>query len=267
METWALPPYNRPEHLVPDGEPDVVEIGGTVGDIENELFLESMRQMKEDVGRGNIVYIHLTYVPIPYGVNEQKSKPTQQSVNLLKQRGIFPDIIIGRCPEFLTREIKGKISNFCDVDPEAVWGTFVAFLRKKRARVTRSRRYVLERVLARNDHFLAEELVADMRTGTGRVSRGTVYRTLALMAEAGLVRKVFDQHLHVHYENAVATRRHGHLICSVCNRFVEFRDVVLAARLETVCRSHRFMPRAEASVSVIGVCDECRDRPGPDAHA
>ena len=103
-------------------QPDliIVEIGGTVGDIENELFLEAMRQMKEDVGRENILYVHLTYVPIPYGVNEQKSKPTQQSVNLLKQRGIFPDIIIGRCPEFLTREIKVKISSFCDVQPEAV---------------------------------------------------------------------------------------------------------------------------------------------------
>jgi CTP synthase len=98
----------------------IVEIGGTVGDIENELFLESVRQMKEDVGRQNILYIHLTYVPIPYGVNEQKSKPTQQSVNLLKQRGIFPDVIIGRCSQFLTKEIKTKISNFCDVDPEAV---------------------------------------------------------------------------------------------------------------------------------------------------
>jgi CTP synthase len=98
----------------------IVEIGGTVGDIENELFLEAMRQMKEDVGRNNILYIHLTYVPIPSGVNEQKSKPTQQSVNLLRQRGIFPDVIIGRCAEMLTREIKAKISNFCDVDPEAV---------------------------------------------------------------------------------------------------------------------------------------------------
>ena len=98
----------------------IVEIGGTVGDIENELFLEAMRQMKEDVGRENTVYIHLTYVPIPHGVNEQKSKPTQQSVNLLKQRGIFPDIIIGRCSEFLTKEVKAKISNFCDVDQEAV---------------------------------------------------------------------------------------------------------------------------------------------------
>ena len=98
----------------------IVEIGGTVGDIENELFLEAMRQMKVDVGKENIIYVHLTYVPIPHGVNEQKSKPTQQSVNLLKQRGIFPDIIIGRCSEFLTTEIKQKIARFCDVSPDAV---------------------------------------------------------------------------------------------------------------------------------------------------
>ena len=113
---------NHMFEIVREEKPDlvIIEIGGTVGDIENELFLEAMRQMKEDVGRDNIIYIHLTYVPIPYGVNEQKSKPTQQSVNLLKQRGIFPDIIIGRCPDFLTKEIKDKISNFCDVHPDAV---------------------------------------------------------------------------------------------------------------------------------------------------
>ncbi|OPX33383.1 MAG: CTP synthetase [Desulfobacteraceae bacterium 4484_190.1] len=108
--------------IVREETPDLVfvEIGGTVGDIENELFLETMRQMKEDVGRDNILYIHLTYVPIPYGVSEQKSKPTQQSVNLLRQRGIFPDIIIGRCSQFLAKEVKSKIANFCDVQPNAV---------------------------------------------------------------------------------------------------------------------------------------------------
>lgn len=98
----------------------IIEIGGTVGDIENEMFLESVRQMKEDIGKENIIYTHLTYVPVLSGVNEQKSKPTQQSVGLLKQKGIFPDIIIGRCEEYLTPEIKGKISNFCDVEPDAV---------------------------------------------------------------------------------------------------------------------------------------------------
>jgi len=113
---------NHVSEIVQEEKPDlvIIEIGGTVGDIENELFLEAMRQMKEDVGRDNIIYVHLTYVPVPYGVNEQKSKPTQQSVNLLKQRGIFPDIIIGRCPDFLTKEIKDKISNFCDVNTDAV---------------------------------------------------------------------------------------------------------------------------------------------------
>jgi CTP synthase len=98
----------------------IVEIGGTVGDIENELFLETMRQMRNDVGEENILYVHLTYVPIPYGVNEQKSKPTQQSVNLLMQRGIFPDIIIGRCSQFLSPEVRAKISGFCNVQPNAV---------------------------------------------------------------------------------------------------------------------------------------------------
>jgi CTP synthase len=72
------------------------------------------------VGRENIIYVHLTYVPVPYGVNEHTTKPPQQSVNLLKQRGIFPDIIIGRCSDYLTAGVKAKISNFCDVSPEAV---------------------------------------------------------------------------------------------------------------------------------------------------
>ena len=96
----------------------MIEVGGTIGDMENELYLDAIRSLARKVGRENILFVHLTYVPIPYGVNEQKSKPTQQSVNLLKQRGIFPDVIIGRCPDFLTKEIKTKISNFCDVHPE-----------------------------------------------------------------------------------------------------------------------------------------------------
>jgi CTP synthase len=77
----------------------LIEVGGTVGDIESELYIEACRQLKKDVGRDNIVYVHLTYVPIPSNVHEQKSKPTQQSVALLRERGIDPDIILGRCSE------------------------------------------------------------------------------------------------------------------------------------------------------------------------
>ncbi|MCA9459720.1 MAG: CTP synthase (glutamine hydrolyzing) [Nanoarchaeota archaeon] len=98
----------------------LIEVGGAVGQMENNLFIEACRQLKKDVGRKNILYVHLTYIPIPTCVNEPKSKPTQQSVDLLRQRGIQPDIIIGRCRDLLTPKIKHKISTFCDVEEDEV---------------------------------------------------------------------------------------------------------------------------------------------------
>ncbi len=98
----------------------LIEIGGTVGDMENELFIEAVRQLGQEVGPENIVYIHLTYVPIPANVGEHKTKPTQQSVKLLNERGIRPDIIIARSPKPLPQKVKEKISLFCNIPPEAV---------------------------------------------------------------------------------------------------------------------------------------------------
>jgi CTP synthase len=98
----------------------MIEVGGTIGDMENDLYIEAVRQLKNEVGRENIIYVHLTYVPVPHGVNEQKSKPTQQSVNVLRQKGIQPDVVIGRCEQMLDDHIKKKIAAFCDVDEEAV---------------------------------------------------------------------------------------------------------------------------------------------------
>jgi len=98
----------------------MIEVGGTIGDIENELYVEACRQLKREVGADNILYVHLTYIPIPSNVHEQKSKPTQQSVALLRERGIEPDIIIGRCSEYLDEKLKKKISIFCGVEEKAV---------------------------------------------------------------------------------------------------------------------------------------------------
>ena len=98
----------------------LIEIGGTVGDMENELYIEAVRQLAHDVGKENILFLHLTYIPIPKNVREQKSKPTQQSVKLLNERGIFPDIIIGRSEIPLDPTIKAKIAGFCNVPSEAV---------------------------------------------------------------------------------------------------------------------------------------------------
>jgi CTP synthase len=98
----------------------LIEIGGTLGDMENELYLEAVRQLRQEVGEQNVLIVLVTYIPIPAGVEEQKSKPTQQAVKLLNERGIRPDVLIGRCAERLTEKIKQKVSLFCNIDKSAV---------------------------------------------------------------------------------------------------------------------------------------------------
>ena len=105
-----------------DSDVDVtlVELGGTVGDIESMPFLEAVRQLSRDVGRDNIIFIHTTLVPILGTVKEQKTKPTQHSVRELRAIGIKPDFIVTRSERPLERSIKSKISLFCDVPSDAV---------------------------------------------------------------------------------------------------------------------------------------------------
>src|SRR5215831_8217774 len=98
----------------------LVEIGGTVGDIESLPFLEAIRQFRQEVGRDNSLYVHLTLVPFIGAAGELKTKPTQHSVRDLRSIGIQPDILLCRTDRFLDSDIKRKIALFCDVDNEAV---------------------------------------------------------------------------------------------------------------------------------------------------
>ena len=98
----------------------IVEIGGTVGDIESLPFLEAIRQFRSDMGRGNVVNIHLTLVPFIPGSNELKTKPTQHSVKELLQIGIQPDILLCRVDRPLPSDLRDKIALFCNVEPRAV---------------------------------------------------------------------------------------------------------------------------------------------------
>ncbi len=98
----------------------IVEIGGTVGDIEGLPFLEAIRQLRNDLGRENTLYIHLTYVPFIKTAGELKTKPTQHSVKELRAIGIQPDILLCRTERFLPPEVKKKIALFCNVDENAV---------------------------------------------------------------------------------------------------------------------------------------------------
>jgi CTP synthase len=98
----------------------LVEIGGTVGDIESLPFLEAIRQMRQELGRDNTIFIHVTLVPWIGAAGELKTKPTQHSVKELLSIGIQPDILLCRTDRFLSKELKSKIALFCNVEDEAV---------------------------------------------------------------------------------------------------------------------------------------------------
>ncbi len=108
-----------------DSAPDVaiIEIGGTVGDIEGLPFFEAIRQLKSDLGRNNCLNIHLTLVPYLHSAGEHKTKPTQHSVKELLSIGIQPDIILCRCEQPIPEELKRKIALFCNVDEDAVFSS------------------------------------------------------------------------------------------------------------------------------------------------
>lgn len=98
----------------------ITEIGGTVGDIESLPFLEAIRQIKTDVGRENVLYIHVTLVPYISAAGELKTKPTQHSVKELRSLGIHPDVIVCRTEKPLSKDMRDKLALFCDIDVNAV---------------------------------------------------------------------------------------------------------------------------------------------------
>ncbi|MBE5396148.1 MULTISPECIES: CTP synthase [Brevibacillus] len=98
----------------------ITEIGGTVGDIESLPFLEAIRQIKSDIGRENVMYIHVTLVPYIKAAGEMKTKPTQHSVKELRSLGIQPNVIVTRTEQPLSQDMKDKLALFCDIDKNAV---------------------------------------------------------------------------------------------------------------------------------------------------
>ncbi len=98
----------------------ITEIGGTVGDIESLPFLEAIRQIKSDIGRDNVMYVHVTLIPYIKAAGEVKTKPTQHSVKELRSIGIQPNVIVCRTEKAISEEMKRKIALFCDIDPNAV---------------------------------------------------------------------------------------------------------------------------------------------------
>ena len=111
---------NAMRKVAAEGDVTIVEIGGTVGDIESLPFLEAIRQVRQELGRENTVFVHVTLVPWIGAARELKTKPTQHSVKELLSIGIQPDILLCRTDRFLSREVKSKIALFCNLEDQAV---------------------------------------------------------------------------------------------------------------------------------------------------
>ena len=147
---------------------------------------------------------------------------------------------------------------------EEAWPLFVDFLKKKDARITQARKIVLTQVFARHDHFCADDLAAELSSGVNHVSRGTVYRTLALMEEAGLVRVIRDNDVHAHYEHTFNHPHHEHMICDNCGQFIEFSDDKIMELISAACDEHGFRERNHRIV-VFGTCAACTAKAGKKA--
>src|SRR5229473_476053 len=117
VDPGTMSPLQHGEVFVTDEDADlcIVEVGGTVGDIESLPFLEAIREFRWDLGRENVVYVHLTLVPFIPAAGELKTKPTQHSVKELTGLGIQPDILLCRCDRPLEKRFKAKIANFYNV--------------------------------------------------------------------------------------------------------------------------------------------------------
>lgn len=185
-------------------KPDVViiEIGGTVGDIESLPFLEAIRQFKKDVGKENVLYIHVTYIPYLEASEELKTKPTQHSVKELRSIGIQPDVIICRSNQPITRSVKEKVSLFCDIEVEAVISA-----------IDVSNIYEVPLVLHREglDEFVVQSLNLPMREIDLREWEDIVHRQKNLSGQVtvGIVGKYVR--LPDAYISVVEALRHGGL--------------------------------------------------------
>ena len=132
---------------------------------------------------------------------------------------------------------------------------FSSFLKLRGFRFTPQRERVLEEVFSIHKHFEAEDLLVRMRQNGHRVSKATIYRTLALLIQCGLLREVIFGERHSHYEHTLGPKHH-HLICLRCGKIIEFSDETIENTQQRVCEKHRFEP-FQRRFEIIGYCENC----------
>jgi CTP synthase len=205
---------------VTDTDVVISEIGGTVGDIESQPFLEAIRQFRREAGPENVLYIHVTLVPFIPNAGELKTKPTQHSVNELRRIGIHPDVVVCRSIEPLTKEIRDKIALFADVDVEAVVSAIDVpdvYLVPKALQEQGLDRLVCERLGL-------ETPVADLGEWDELIERLDARRGSVEIALVGKYVKLRDAYLSVHEALRHAGIQKG---CEVSVRWVDAENMTI----------------------------------------
>ena len=157
------------------------------------------------------------------------------------------------CTSILDTISKAKQGNIMN---DAVLEQFKAYLKRERLKFTNEREIILTEVLKRRDHFDADELAADLRNDGLKVSRATVYRTLDILYEIGVVNKATLGHKHNHYENMVGRKHHDHLVCLNCDKVIEFVDDEIENKQVEVCQKLGFVMKRH-TLQIFGYCSHC----------
>lgn len=138
---------------------------------------------------------------------------------------------------------------------------FRDYLKQCGLKFTQERQKVLKYVFEIYDHFEAEDLLIKIRENGEKVSKGTIYRTLPLLADCNLIRVVEFVDQHLHYEHIYGRNHHEHLVCINCGKVIEFYNEMIEEELKKVCRKHKFMLNGH-KIEATGYCDKCQQRSG-----
>ena len=136
---------------------------------------------------------------------------------------------------------------------------FRQFLSDRGLRCTAERIAILDCVQKNHDHFEAKQILQNLRRDRKKVSKASVYRTVALLTEAGILRQVLYGEKHAHYEHEYDQVHHDHLVCRQCGRIIEFKNAALEKIQSRVCRRHNFFPEGHR-LQIHGLCSECVNR-------
>ena len=133
---------------------------------------------------------------------------------------------------------------------------FKEYLTSKKLKFTAERQAILDRVFENHNHFEADELLVDLRLNDMKISKATIYRTLALLVKSGLLREVIFGERHAHYEHVYGHEHHDHLVCNNCGKIIEFTEHRIEKLQDEVCKKNKFMAESHR-LQIQGLCEDC----------